>query len=169
MGAHFHLCIKEKVDWSDLEAQLEPNAYIIFADNKEAFLPSPEATDRAGVSESDKNPYQENKSVSEGSSSKQLSKLQEWPVFPYYLVNYSAMDNMYLIIGGETGISSNAVNLGTKQKKFRVNIPMMNNVESLNVSSALAILTFEIKRQFEIADKSRDLIKTEDTVNMSGS
>lgn len=166
MGAHFHLCVKEKVDWSDLEAQLEPNAYLIFADNRETYLPSPETNDRACVNESDEVPYLENKSVAEESRSKLLSKLQECPVFPYYLVNYSAMDNMYLIIGGETGISSNAVNLGTKQKKFRVNIPMMNNVESLNVSSALAILAFEIKRQFEISVKSQDLIKTEDTVNM---
>lgn len=64
--------------------------------------------------------------------------------------NYK-FNHVSLVIGNEThGINSKLVNsLGTKETRAIVNIPLDNNVESLNASVACSILCFELKSLLE--------------------
>lgn len=152
MGAHFYTAIKENMEWSDIETHLKPNSYIMFADSNGADLSTYEDEDDVFVgSDLDTQSmvsFEQEHHVKDFSN--RQTGLEDLPVFPYYQVDYSQMECMYLVVGGETGISTNAAHLGKIQKKIRLNIPMLNNVESLSVSSAVAILAHEIKRQIEL-------------------
>ncbi|CAH1402174.1 unnamed protein product [Nezara viridula] len=69
-------------------------------------------------------------------------------VVPYYEVDYCNYPSICIIIGGETeGISENALELMSFYDNKMINIPLSNEVESLNSVSALSIILFEIKRQ----------------------
>lgn len=71
------------------------------------------------------------------------------PIFPYIEINYKMCNKITLIVGGETeGISSESYKLATECNGCRINIPLINDVESLNTGSALGIIAFEIRRQF---------------------
>lgn len=164
MGSHFHICIEEKVEWHDIEYHLRPDSFVIYADNKDTteifrddvyHTSALRNTDHSGTSEDTEMPVEETGSFDSSEVDKKL------PIFPYYEVAYSQMNDIFLVIGGETeGLSSKGVQFGKSHKSLRVNIPMLNNVESLNVSSALAILTHEIKRQFTIEQQMLDSINT---------
>ncbi|GFG33567.1 hypothetical protein Cfor_03462 [Coptotermes formosanus] len=53
------------------------------------------------------------------------------------------------LIGGETeGLSFSAFRLAHDRYGVRLNVPLSNNVESLNSGTALGIIVFEMKRQF---------------------
>lgn len=70
------------------------------------------------------------------------------PVLPYYAVNFSELDHIVLIIGGETeGISEECYQLVAERSGARLNIPLNNNVDSLNTNTALGVIAFEIKKQ----------------------
>jgi len=74
-----------------------------------------------------------------------ISKL---PVKPYYELNFAERE-MVLVIGGETeGVSLESCKLLRARNCTRVNIPLTNGVESLNVGVAVGIVTFEMRRQF---------------------
>lgn len=161
MGSHFHLNILENIEWNHIEAVLEPNSYLLFADNSD--------TDHEGVKEIVQNDVS-HESIQQhledlesdqheiNSSDSNIEKTAEkLPVFSYYLINYPAMSSIFLVLGGETGLSPDALNLGKSHNRCRVNIPMLNHVESLNVSSALSILTHEMKRQFELAQHKDEM------------
>ncbi|XP_034251707.1 rRNA methyltransferase 3A, mitochondrial [Thrips palmi] len=132
MGSHFHLNIQPNMKWDAIKEELEPESCVMFADNKGfASSQQEEVVNDDGNDESD--------------------CLKDLPTFPYYQVAYPQISNIYLVVGGETqGLSKDALSCKESHKCFRVTIPMLNKVESLNVSSALAILTHEIKRQFEL-------------------
>ena len=167
MGSHFHIRIEDDVEWHDIEKHVQPDSFVIYADNKNTsdilrddifHASNLRSTGQSGVSENIESPLKEGSHVG---SSEVIKKL---PIFPYYEVAYSQMNDMFVVIGGETeGLSPEAVEFGKSRKSLRVNIPMLNNVESLNVSSALAILTHEIKRQFTI---EQQMFKSPDTVTM---
>lgn len=77
------------------------------------------------------------------------------PVIPYYAVDYCT-NEIILVINGETeGLSLETLKLLWEKRAVRVNVPLSNNVESLNVGSALGIISFEIQRQ--IIFKQREL------------
>ncbi|KAK3928997.1 rRNA methyltransferase 3, mitochondrial [Frankliniella fusca] len=160
MGSHFHLNISDNMDWDQLEAVLEPPAFVIFADNKDSEQKVSGEIVRDDVFYEATKPYRQDEESNEHESSHLLSvetSETSLPVHSYYLVNYPAMDNIFLVLGGETGFSNEALKLGESLNRFRVNIPMLNNVESLNVTSALSILTFEMKRQFEISREINEI------------
>lgn len=70
------------------------------------------------------------------------------PIFPYSDIDYKMCKHITLIIGGETeGISSESYALATEYNGCRINIPLTNDIDSLNTGSALGIIAFEIKRQ----------------------
>lgn len=55
--------------------------------------------------------------------------------------------NIILIIGGEThGVSDEACNFASKRDYRIINIPLDKTVDSLNVSTALGIILFELRR-----------------------
>lgn len=74
-----------------------------------------------------------------------ISKL---PVKPYYELDFAERE-MVLVIGGETeGVSLESCKLLRARNCTRVNIPLTNGVDSLNVGVAVGIVTFEMRRQF---------------------
>jgi hypothetical protein len=86
-----------------------------------------------------------------GSQSLEIYKtrLHSIPVIPYFAVDYTNQSSVVLVIGGETeGLSFSAFRLAHDRYGVRLNVPLSNNVESLNSGTALGIIVFEMKRQF---------------------
>lgn len=80
--------------------------------------------------------------------------LLQVPVVPYYAPDYT-QNEVVLIVGGETeGLSLETVELVKKHEGVRVNIPLTNEVDSLNTSMALGIVAFEVKKQFTLRKES---------------
>lgn len=70
------------------------------------------------------------------------------PMFPYVDVDYKMCKHITLVIGGETeGISAESYKLATEYNGCRINIPLANDIESLNTGGALGVIAFEIRRQ----------------------
>lgn len=78
--------------------------------------------------------------------------ISQLPVEPYYKLDF-AKKEMVLVIGGETeGVSLESCKLLHARNCVRVNVPLTNGVDSLNVGVAVGIVTFEMKRQFVTRD-----------------
>lgn len=60
------------------------------------------------------------------------------------LFRFAAPNRVVVVVGGETGLRP----LVAKQCDFRVSIPMRGRIESLNASVAVAIVVYEILRQW---------------------
>jgi hypothetical protein len=76
-------------------------------------------------------------------------RLHSIPVIPYFAVDFTNQSSVVLVIGGETeGLTINAFRLARDRYGVRLNVPLSNNVESLNSGTALGIIVFEMKRQF---------------------
>lgn len=74
--------------------------------------------------------------------------ISQLPVVPYYSLNYTQREAV-LVIGGETEcVSLESYKLLKARNCVRVNVPLTNGVDSLNVGTALGIVTYEMKRQF---------------------
>jgi tRNA C32,U32 (ribose-2'-O)-methylase TrmJ len=97
-------------------------------------------------------------------------RLSSIPVVPYFAVDYTSQSSVILVIGGETeGLSINAFRLARDRYGIRLNVPLSNNVESLNSGTALGIIVFEMKRQFlkKIKHKSgEDIIEENEKINI---
>lgn len=77
----------------------------------------------------------------------------------YSDVNYASGKHCVVLIGGETeGLSADAYKLLRRNVLGHcVHIPLAGNVESLNTGAALAIILFEIRKQF-LADRAKNAI-----------
>lgn len=74
--------------------------------------------------------------------------ISQFPIEPYYTLDFTKKE-IVLVIGGETeGVSLESCKLLHARNCTRVNIPLTNGIESLNVGVAAGIVTFEMKRQF---------------------
>lgn len=74
--------------------------------------------------------------------------ISQLPIEPYYTLDFTKKEIVF-VIGGETeGVSLESCKLLHARNCVRVNIPLTNGVESLNVGVAAGIVTFEMKRQF---------------------
>jgi len=74
--------------------------------------------------------------------------ISQLPIKPYYALDFTERE-IVLVIGGETeGISLESCKLLRARNCTRVNVPLTNGVDSLNVGVAVGIVTFEMKRQF---------------------
>ncbi|KAL6431321.1 hypothetical protein ACFW04_007171 [Cataglyphis niger] len=92
----------------------------------------------------------QNKSHKPTAKTKLLVKklISQLPVEPYYTLDFTKKE-IVLVIGGETeGISLESCKLLHARNCIRVNVPLTNGVDSLNVGVAVGIVTFEMKRQF---------------------
>lgn len=139
MGSHFKLNIDTDKTWDDIRTNINDYSNIFIADNKvitETALPQA--------------PSEQNV----------LELVNSIPLLPYYGLDYKSCRNSLLIVGGETeGISEDSYRLASEFKGVRVNIPLNNNVESLNTGTALGIIVFEVKRQLQMAQSWNDTVQ----------
>lgn len=125
-GAHFKLQIHKQQEWSEIQKELANSPNIFIADNKI-------------LNETTEENANENKDL--------VNLFHSVPAVPYYSVNYTESPNV-LIIGGETeGISLESYQFAAEYNGIRLNIPLLNDVESLNTATALGIIAFEMKKK----------------------
>ncbi|XP_067011157.2 rRNA methyltransferase 3, mitochondrial [Anabrus simplex] len=154
-GAHFRIPIHNNATWDSMDDLLGQDYSIYLADNNvgeksfhsnhnnmiiESENEQSSCGDvlKRGVQVSD----------SEKSVIKEMPALCEIPICPYHDVNFTSKSSVVLVIGGETeGLSVNAFRLAHKKQGARLIVPLSNNIESLNTSTALGVISFEIKRQ----------------------
>ena len=60
-----------------------------------------------------------------------------------------SVNEVILVIGGETGLSLQAKKFGFDNNGFKLSIPMSNDIESLNSSVATGICIYEMCKQFK--------------------
>ncbi|KAJ9590657.1 hypothetical protein L9F63_016328, partial [Diploptera punctata] len=117
-GAHFRTPIATDVEWTDIESHVNCSASIFLADSNMHSLPPTELQ-------------------------------QIVPVIPYFSTDYFNCAPIILVIGGETeGLSAESYQFASERLGVRLNIPLSNDVDSLNSGTALSIISFEIRRQF---------------------
>ncbi|XP_069703756.1 rRNA methyltransferase 3, mitochondrial isoform X2 [Periplaneta americana] len=153
-GAHFRTPIVSNVEWNDLESHVDSESQVFIADSN-AFVAQDdhESCEDGEENISDSQYKGEEKLETENSNSRSPdiphNYLKNVPVFPYFAVDFASQDSVILVVGGETeGLSAESFQLVHNRGGVRLNIPLSNNVESLNSGTALGIIVFEIKRQF---------------------
>lgn len=129
-GSHFKLSVESKTDWSNIQESIDKDANVFIADNNVLMQDANKTT----------------------SSVSNLSELvSSVPVVPYYSIDYTEYRDIVLIVGGESeGISADAYTFAMERQGARVNVPLSNQIESLNAGTALGIISFEIKRQLTL-------------------
>jgi rRNA methylases len=164
-GAHFRIPIVSDVEWDELETHVGGDASVFLADNSEHVWEDisksegeEEEEEEGGGDDTDNGDesqlqVEENRTKCSPGVSKYLEiykrKLSSIAVVPYFAVDYTNQSSVVLVIGGETeGLSINAFRLAHDRYGIRLNVPLSNNVESLNSGTALGIIVFEMKRQF---------------------
>lgn len=176
IGAHFRLPIFTSVSWDDIPTLISDESAIFLADNNIAHENdsqdhNPESTISNSIENYDNDMAQDdvnanndqtiednaiNELISQTKTYKPTAKtkllvkklISQLPVKPYYALDFTERE-IVLVIGGETeGISLESCKLLRARNCTRVNIPLTNDVDSLNVGVAVGIVTFEMRRQF---------------------
>lgn len=173
-GAHFRVSLTNSVEWENIGSLINSTAKIYAADNNvrvrseiethasvvnaedsdksddddEKHMVSPDRSELTEEPE-EQSAQSHNSHESVGKvSSKELAN--SLPVLPYYTVDYTE-NEIVLVVGGEAhGLSHECIELLRERGGVRVNVPLTNDVESLNTGMALGILAFEIRKQFLI-------------------
>ncbi|XP_047363101.1 rRNA methyltransferase 3A, mitochondrial [Vespa velutina] len=159
-GAHFRLPIYTLTS-NDLSSFLYDGMNVFVTDNNPTNI-----TNNIFDSHNSKNKYsisqiyenfplrniefpKSDENLKESEMRKLIRTLQsQLPIIPYYAVDYCT-NEIALVISGETeGLNLETLKLLWEKRAVRVNVPLLNNVESLNVGAALGIISFEIQRQF---------------------
>lgn len=127
-GAHFRMKIIPDVSWNAL-ANIK--GQVCLADNNIV-----DNSDHSNIAKNDEiNVFRKTAPV-------------ELPIFPYYEVDYCKTTPLILVIGGEThGLSEEGYEFAKKRHGIRINIPLLNGIESLNSATAVGILCFEARKQ----------------------
>lgn len=168
-GAHFRTAIVSDVEWNELERHVDSEASVFLADNSGQILDDiqeKEEEEEENVDNSNELICGDEENVEISESLMYKNRLSSIPVIPYFAVDYVNQISVLLIIGGETeGLSIDAFRLASDRCGVRLNVPLSNNVESLNSGTALGIIVFEIKRQFlskfhlKVGERSEDMEK----------
>lgn len=119
-GAQFRVPVVGPIEWSSVKSFLpNENCFIYLAENNKT-----------------------------NAMAHQKEDYQPDLIVPYTDISY-VDKNCVIIIGGEThGLSSDAYRLLTKMALGKcIQIPLAQDVDSLNTASALAVILFEIKKQ----------------------
>lgn len=176
-GAHFRLPIVTSVSWDEIPTLISNESAIFLTDNNLAYendlrdhTVNPESNVTPSLEVNDNYMKQDNldanndqtedseinQLISQTKTYKPTAKtkllvrkvISQLPVKSYYEVDFTKRE-MVLVIGGETeGISLQSCKLLRERNCTRINIPLTNGVDSLNVGVAAGIVTFEMKRQF---------------------
>ena len=169
IGAHFRLPIFTSISWDEIPTLISDESAIFLADNNIAnenvltdFKMNPDTNEDSSIKDNlDAHNEQiqddtinelidQTKTYKSTAKTKLLVKqlVSQLPVKPYYALDFTEKEVVF-VIGGETeGISLESCKLLRSRNCTRVNIPLTNGVDSLNVSVAVGIITFEIRRQF---------------------
>lgn len=138
------------VEWDELERHVDEEASVFLADNSAYGLQDMQEDEDISVdsSEDEEDTIKSNPEISE-SLELYKNRLSSVAVVPYFAVDYVNQAPVVLVIGGETeGLSIDAFRLARDRYGIRLNVPLSNNMESLNSGMALGIIAFEMKRQF---------------------
>lgn len=147
-GAHFRMNILSEVSWSSL-ANLQ--GQVCLADNNHV-----QNNDFSNATENN------NEEINAFRKSAPI----ELPIVPYYEVDYCKKTPLLLVIGGEThGLSDDCYEFASTRNGIRVNIPLLNGIESLNSGTAVGILCFEAKKQLSNLVRSGEKIDKMELVN----
>ncbi|XP_018406217.1 PREDICTED: rRNA methyltransferase 3, mitochondrial [Cyphomyrmex costatus] len=177
IGAHFRLPIFTSISWNEIPTLISDESVIFLADNNVAYenystdvTMNLDSNEDSFTEVNDNCVKQDNldmhndqnkdnmidqligqtKPYKSTAKTKLLVKqlISQLPVKPYYALNFTEKE-VVLVIGGETeGVSLESCKLLHSRNCIRVNIPLTNGVDSLNVGVAVGIVTFEMKRQF---------------------
>jgi len=178
VGAHFRLPIFTSVSWDEIPTLISNESAFFLADNSITYEnnsrdysinPDPDVgpfmeindnymkkdnvdTNNDQIIEDDtiNQLISQTKTYKPTAKNKLLVKklISQLPIKPYYALDFTERETV-LVIGGETeGISLESCKLLRARNCTRVNIPLTNGVDSLNVGVAVGIVTFEMKRQF---------------------
>jgi len=168
MGGHFRLPILNDIGWETIANHLPDSSQIFLADHKYSF----------GEENSVLNDDPSKKMFEEMlEKRKQIGKLEQdrsyspvnnrfLPLYKKIPINHQSIwqafsnikstEHTTIIIGGETeGISLQARKLTIESNGKIVYIPLLNDVESLNVSIALSVILFQLRKSYEdLVEKS---------------
>ncbi|VVC31336.1 Hypothetical protein CINCED_3A009686 [Cinara cedri] len=126
-GAHFRMKIISNVSWNKLE---NFKGLVCLADNNEY-----NNSDPSNISDKEINVFRKTASI-------------KLPIVPYYEVDYCKTTPLILVIGGEThGLSKEGYEFASTHHGIRLNIPLLNGIESLNSATAIGILCYEARKQ----------------------
>lgn len=144
-GAHFRMKIIQDVNWNHL-ANIK--GQVCLADNN--------VSSSSGSNAADDN---------EVNVFRKITPI-ELPTISYYEMDYCKTTPLILVIGGEThGLSDEAYEFARRQHGIRLNIPLLNGIESLNSATAVGILCFEARKQMLNLVRSSDTVDEIEQVN----
>ncbi|GLH03413.1 rRNA methyltransferase 3, mitochondrial [Gryllus bimaculatus] len=159
-GSHFRLTITQAENWDDLNFGMDKNSYVCVAENNivhHSLCQQERQSSRDREIESDTDEDDDDIMLKTSECSNQDPEVNYVPIVPYYALNYTSLPSIVLIVGGETeGICREAYEFVFKRSGVRVHIPLSNNVDSLNCSTALSIIAFEMKKQFLMKGNTSD-------------
>ncbi|CAF0818863.1 unnamed protein product [Adineta ricciae] len=169
MGAHFRLPIVNDVGWETIVGHLPENSKVYLADRVYSFEnkvlpddnPSKQMFEEMLEKRKQMKPSEPAEDRSYSSASNRFLPLYKnipiecqslWSAF----ANTKPTDHSTVIVGGETeGVSLQARKLTIERDGKMVYIPLLNDVESLNVGIALSVVLVELRKHYEdIVQKS---------------
>ncbi|CAM4810370.1 unnamed protein product [Rotaria magnacalcarata] len=171
MGAHFRLPMINDVGWETMANHVPENSKVYLADHKYSDEEKPTNHDIDDPSKKmfeemlEKRKEMKRTNTAEDRSYSSLNN-RFLPLYKNIPIDYLSLwkafsdvkstDHATIIIGGETeGISLQARKLTVELSGKRVYIPLLNDVESLNVSIALSVILMELRKSYEdIVQKS---------------
>lgn len=166
MGGHFRLPIINDIGWETINHHIPEKSHVYLADHKYSFdessrkLTDPENPSKQMFDEMlekrkqmTKTELTEDRSFS-SSNNRFLPLYKNIPMDSQSLwkafAQIQSSDHVTLIVGGETeGISLQARKLTIEHGGKVVYIPLLNDVESLNVSIALSVILMELRKSYE--------------------
>ena len=142
-GAHFKISIANSVPWSLVPKLLNPGCQVYLADNTSGPFgeQDPEKLRELLAKCSSMKTDQEDLSYLEPEI---LAEFSQLPLPVISLENLPFSSNSVVILGGEThGLSAMAKKCAHEHLGAKLNIPLSNQIESLNVACAASIILYQ--------------------------
>lgn len=162
MGSHFRLSMINDVGWETINNHIPENSKVYLADHKHSY------EDPTSMNDTSKQMFEEmlekRKQIKRTDQTEDRSYLPSnnrfLPLYKNIPIDYQSLwkafsniksnDHSTIVIGGETeGVSLQARKLTIESNGKIVYIPLLNDVESLNVSIALSIILIELRKSYE--------------------
>lgn len=165
-GAHLKVPIQSNVTWDVLHKHLPLNSQVIVADlagSKTEDQPVSNVSEKIRKLDLASREFRYEDTESEVGGYKDFSYfeaelLESYKDIPLPAKPYNEMEvyrnrsgdepHLIVVIGGETlGVSPEAYKFAHQNQGEKVYVPLMNNIESLNASSAASVILFEIQKK----------------------